>query len=64
MINLLNFQTVGRCLICDMVICVSLVMLTIFQAVVLIMRLDFLHVQILKARRTWLMTKLWNEGTT
>ena len=31
-------------------------MLTIFQAVVLIMRLDFLHVQILKARRTWSMT--------
>ncbi|KAM0059049.1 hypothetical protein Hdeb2414_s0005g00177121 [Helianthus debilis subsp. tardiflorus] len=25
---------------------------------------DFLHVQILKARRTWSMTKLWNEDTT
>ncbi|MFS7989254.1 hypothetical protein Hanom_Chr11g01044541 [Helianthus anomalus] len=33
-------------------------MLTIFQAVVLITRLDFLHVQILKARRTWSMTSL------
>ncbi|MFS7914351.1 hypothetical protein Hanom_Chr02g00152351 [Helianthus anomalus] len=38
-------------------------MVTIFQAVVLITRLDFLHVQILKARRTWSMTKLWNEDT-
>ncbi|KAJ0837348.1 hypothetical protein HanRHA438_Chr16g0777221 [Helianthus annuus] len=28
----------------------------LFQAVVLITRLDFLHVQILKARRTWSMT--------
>ncbi|MFS7959681.1 hypothetical protein Hanom_Chr08g00693961 [Helianthus anomalus] len=39
-------------------------MLTIFQAVVLITRLDFLHVQILKARRTWSMTKLRNEDMT
>ena len=39
----------------DMVIRVSFVY-TIFQAVVLITRLDFLHVQILKARRTWSMT--------
>ncbi|MFS7984591.1 hypothetical protein Hanom_Chr11g00988241 [Helianthus anomalus] len=31
-------------------------MFTIFQAVVLIRRLDFLHVQMLKARRTWSMT--------
>ncbi|KAJ0523329.1 hypothetical protein HanIR_Chr10g0492581 [Helianthus annuus] len=30
----------------------------LFQAVVLITRLDFLHVQILKARRTWSMTSI------
>ncbi|MFS8001532.1 hypothetical protein Hanom_Chr13g01191461 [Helianthus anomalus] len=41
-----------------------LFMLTVFQAVVLITRLDFLHVQILKARRTWSMTKLRNEDTS
>ncbi|KAJ0586856.1 hypothetical protein HanIR_Chr04g0156531 [Helianthus annuus] len=40
-----------------MVIRVSFVY-TIFQAVVLIMRLDFLHVQILNARRTWSMTSI------
>ncbi|KAF5798377.1 hypothetical protein HanXRQr2_Chr07g0292201 [Helianthus annuus] len=49
-----------------MVIRVSFVY-TIFQAVVLITRLDFLHVQILKARRTWSMTsfgmKTQREGT-
>ncbi|KAJ0575134.1 hypothetical protein HanIR_Chr05g0209361 [Helianthus annuus] len=44
-----------------MVIRVSFVY-TIFQAVVLITRLDFLHVQILKARRTWSMTSF--EDTT
>ncbi|KAF5759392.1 hypothetical protein HanXRQr2_Chr16g0740711 [Helianthus annuus] len=44
-----------------------LFMETIFQAVVLIMRLDFLHVQMLKARRTCSMTsfrmKTRREGT-
>ncbi|MFS7889938.1 hypothetical protein Hanom_Chr00s000005g01612861 [Helianthus anomalus] len=44
-----------------------LFMETIFQAVVLIMRLDFLHVQMLKARRTCSITsfgmKTRCEGT-
>ena len=54
--NLLNFQTVGRCLIVTWSFVCHLFIL--FQAVVLITRLDFLHVQILKARRTWSMTRL------